>query len=67
MFVETKNAFGLVYLKTESIVSIVPSDVRESKSDSTRLVHGACVRLSCGDEIYVLDTPMSLFDKLPVD
>lgn len=64
MFLETKNAQGLVYIKVESIKSIIPADVRESKSDTTRLTQGACVTIEGGEEYYVLDTPMDLYDSI---
>ncbi len=64
MFVETKNAAGLVYIKIDSIVSITPASVRESKSDSTQLTQGACITIVGGEEYYVLDSPMDLFESI---
>ena len=62
MFIETKNAYGLVYIKTESIESIIPADVRENKSDTTKLTSGSCISTRGGSEFYVLDSPMDLFE-----
>ena len=64
MFLETKNAFGLVFIQADAVVSIVPADVREGKSGPTRLVNGSCVRTRDGEEIYVLDTPLDLFESI---
>ncbi len=65
MFLESKNSAGLVYIKISEIATIVPSDVRESKSDTTRLAKGACITIKGGEEYYVLDTPMDLISSIP--
>jgi hypothetical protein len=64
MFLETRNAYGLVFIDSDSIVTITPASVRESKSDSTSLTQGACVTVVGGEEYYVLDTPLDLIESI---
>lgn len=65
MFLETKNAYGLVYIRIESIESIIPADVRESESRTSRLSPGgSSITTVNGNQHYSLESPMDIFDSI---